>query len=191
MTPRPTHSSEPPSSSGAEGEERFVADLTAHQPALQAFIASLMPGDPSVDDVLQATNLTLWRKRDGFTPGTNFRAWAFEVAKWTMRAHLKESRRKNWLVFDDELAQAVTERMATRVPVSPDAPQAALRICLAKLRDRDRELVLSHYQEGTPLADCAKRSGSTSGTMKVALFRLRAVLRRCITERLAVEAARS
>ena len=130
-------------------------------------------------------------KRDDFTPGTNFRAWAFEVAKWTMRAHLKESRRKNWLVFDDDLAQTVTDRMIERVPASPDAPQAALRLCLSKLRDRDRELVLSHYERGTSLADCAKRAGSTTGTMKVALFRLRAVLRRCITERLAVEAARS
>jgi RNA polymerase sigma-70 factor (ECF subfamily) len=189
--PRPLQAPEPLPPSQAGGEERFVADLTAHQPALQAFIASLMPGDPSVDDVLQGTNLTLWRKREDFTPGTNFRAWAFEVAKWTMRAHLKESRRKNWLVFDDDLAQAVTDCMIERVPASPDAPQAALRICLSKLRDRDRELVLSHYQTGASLADCAKRAGSTAGTMKVALFRLRAVLRRCITERLAVEAARS
>ena len=108
-----------------------------------------------------------------------------------MRAYLKETQRKNWLVFDDDLARAVTERMAERIPASPDAPQAALRVCLSKLRDRDRELILSHYEEGESLTDCARRAGSTAGTLKVALFRLRAALRRCITERLALEAARS
>lgn len=187
--PRPETASTPPPDDGRE--EAFVAELTAQQAAIQAFIASLMPGDSGTDEVMQRTNLLLWRKRDAFTPGTNFRAWAFECAKWTMRAYLKETQRKNWLVFDDDLARAVTERMAERLPAAPDAPQAALRVCLSKLRDRDRELILSHYEEGESLADCARRTGSTAGTMKVALFRLRAALRRCITERLALEAARS
>lgn len=189
--PRPLHAPESPPPSGGGVEESFVAELTAHQPALQAFIASLMPGDSSTDEVMQRTNILLWRKRDDFTPGTNFRAWAFECAKWTMRAYFKEVQRKNWLVFDDELARAVTDRMAERIPASPDAPQAALRVCLSRLRDRDRELILSHYEAGETLADCARRAGSTVGTVKVALFRLRAGLRRCITDRLAVEAARS
>ncbi len=177
--------------SGNPIEEIFVTELTAHQPALQAFIASLMPGDPGTDEVMQRTNITLWRKRADFTPGTNFRAWAFECAKWTMRAYFKEKQRRNWLVFDDELARAVTERMAERLPDSPDASQAALRLCLSRLRDADRELILSHYEQGETLAECSKRSGRTVGTLKVALFRLRAALRRCICERLAVEAARS
>lgn len=176
---------------GVSIEESFVTELTAHQPALQAFISSLMPGDPGTDDVLQRTNITLWRKRDEFTPGTNFRAWSFECAKWTMRAYLKEKQRKNWLVFDDDLARAVTERMAERIPSTTDASQVALRVCLSKLRDSDRELLLSHYEQGESLADCSKRCGRTVGTLKVALFRLRAGLRRCISERLALEAARS
>lgn len=168
-------------------EEEFVTELTANQAALQAFIVSLMPGDPGTDEVMQRTNITLWRKRDTYSPGTNFRAWAFECAKWTLRAYLKETRRKNWLVVDEELTRTLTERMIERLPVSPDAPQAALRLCLESLRPIDRELVLSHYEEGESLAECAKRCGRTPGSLKVILFRLRSVLRRCITERLATE----
>lgn len=170
-------------------EEEFVTELTANQPALQAFIASLMPGDPGTDDVMQRTNLTLWRKRGTYQSGTNFRAWAFECAKWTMRAYFKEKQRGNWLVVDEDLTRAVTERMIERVPASTDAPQAALRMCLDRLRPIDRDLVLSHYEEGETLAECAKRSGRTPGTLKVTLFRLRALLRRCITDRLATGAA--
>lgn len=166
-------------------EESFVADLTAHQPALHAYISSLMPGDAAVDDVLQKTNLTLWRKREEFTPGTNFRAWSFECAKWSVRAFLKERRRKNWLVFDDELTAMITERMASLIPSPPSAaPQAALRVCLDRMRAADRDLLLRHYEGGESLADCATRLGRTAGSLKVALFRLRAALRRCISDRL-------
>lgn len=167
-------------------EEEFVAELTAQQPALQAFVVSLMPGDPGVDEVLQRANITLWRKREVFVAGTNFRAWAFETVRWTLRGYLKEKQRSGWLVVDDELARAVSERMAERLPESADAPQAALRHCLEKLRPVDRELVLSHYEEGETLAECAQRCGRTVGTLKVTLFRVRAALRKCIAERLAV-----
>lgn len=170
-------------------EEEFVNELTASQPALQAFIASLMPGDPGTDDVLQRTNLTLWRKRETYRSGSNFRAWAFECAKWTMRAYFKEKQRGSWLVVDEDLTRAVTERMLEQTPKSPDAPQAALRMCLERLRPIDRDLLLSHYEEGETLAECAKRSGRTPGTLKVTLFRLRALLRRCVSDRLATGAA--
>lgn len=170
-------------------EEGFVTELTASQSALQAFIAALMPGESGVDEVLQRTCLTLWRKRATFEAGTNFRAWAFETAKWTLRAYLKETRRASWLVVDEELTRVISERMAARVPRSADASAAALRMCLEKLRPIDRDLVLSHYEEGESLAECAKRCGRTVGTLKVTLFRLRAALRRCITDRLATGAA--
>lgn len=170
-------------------EEEFVSELTASQPALQAFVASLMPGDPGTDEVMQRTNLTLWRKRETYQSGTNFRAWAFECAKWTMRAYFKEKQRRNWLIIDEGLTRKITERMAETVPASPDAPQAALRICLDRLRPQDRDLVLSHYEGGDTLADCARRTGRSAGGLKVTLFRLRAALRRCITDRLATGAA--
>jgi len=171
-------------------EEEFVTELTANQSALQAFIVSLMPGDSGTDEVMQRTNITLWRKRGTYTPGTNFRAWAFECAKWTLRAYLKEKQRSNWLIIDEELTRAITDRMIERLPHSASAPQAALRGCLERLRPMDRNIVLSHYEEGESLAECAKRCGSTPGSMKVALFRIRAALRRCIVDRLAIAAAK-
>jgi len=172
-------------------EEEFVSQLTAHQSAMQAFLASLMPGDPAVDDVLQAANITIWRKRAEFEAGTNFRAWAFQCAKWCARAHFKERGRKHWLVFDDDLVESIGERIAAELPPTPDAAQSALRVCLTRLRERDRHLVLSHYEVGESLAECAKRTGRSVNSLKVTLFRLRAALRRCIVDRLAIERAHS
>ena len=47
----------------ATDEPAFVSDLTAHQGVLHAFLVSLLPGNPDVDDILQRTNLVLWEKR--------------------------------------------------------------------------------------------------------------------------------
>lgn len=174
-----------------EDDERFVAELTAHQAAIQAFIQSLMPGDPACDDVVQRTNITLWRKRETFTLGTNFRAWAFEVAKWNVRSHFKDLGRKHWLVFDDGLTEAVSDRMSELTETRDDDRQAALRECLAKLRRIDRELLISHYEVGETLAECAARTGRSRNGLKVTLFRLRAALRGCIAARLGLERIQS
>ena len=47
---RPEPASTPPPEDGRE--EAFVAELTAQQAAIQAFIASLMPGDSGTDEVM-------------------------------------------------------------------------------------------------------------------------------------------
>ena len=170
-----------------DGEEEFVSELTAHQSSLRAFILSLMPGESDVDDVLQRTNLTLWRKRESFTLGTNFRAWAFEVAKWNVRSSFKDKKRKHWLVFDEELTSAVADQMLTQTQISTSDRQAAMRECLSKLREIDRHLLISHYEVGESLAEFAERTNRSRKGLKVALFRLRATLRRCIGSRLALQ----
>lgn len=99
-------------------QEEFVRLLTSEQSAIHSFITSLMPGNPSVDDVLQRTNLVLWRKCDGFTLGTNFRAWAFRCASWQVRAFFKDQKSRNWLVFDEELTDLLAAfQPGTGIPV--------------------------------------------------------------------------
>ena len=175
----------------AANEEEFVSQLTLQQSAIHAFITSIMPGDSAVDDVLQRTNLVLWRKRAEFTPGTNFRAWAFSCASWQARAYFKEKKRKNWLLFDDELAGKIADHASTHFPSTPDATRSAMEECLAKIRPADRELLLEHYELGDSLAECAERVGRTAASLKVTFFRLRAALRRCIKDHLAIESIQS
>jgi RNA polymerase sigma-70 factor (ECF subfamily) len=105
-------------------------------------------------------------------------------------AWLKDKKRASWLLVDEDLARAAGERMLALTPASAGALHAALRLCLERLRPVDRDLVLSHYEEGHSLARCAELSGRSVNALKVALFRLRAGLRRCITDRLAVEDSR-
>ena len=57
-TPHPSPASDP----------AFISELTGHQEVIHAFLISLLPGVPDVDDILQRTNLVLWGKRAQFAP---------------------------------------------------------------------------------------------------------------------------
>ena len=168
-----------------------MANLTRHQPALHAFLTSLLPGESAVDDILQQANLTLWEKRSEFQPGTNFKAWAFTVARWQARAWLTTRKRKNWLVIDDDLAKALSARFVASPAEETTDSLSALRTCLGKLRESDRLLILSHYQQEKSLRKCAEIFGRTVNSLTVSLFRLRAALRRCIRSQLALERSSS
>ncbi|MEI7956168.1 MAG: sigma-70 family RNA polymerase sigma factor [Verrucomicrobiota bacterium] len=172
-------------------EPAFVSDLTAHQGVLHAFLVSLLPGSQDVDDVLQRTNLVLWEKRGKFQTGSNFKAWALAVAYWEVRAWMTERRRGEWLVIDDELAQAILQRFSEAPPRAPGAAVSAVRSCLGKLADQDRLLVLAHHQHEKSLHECSRIFNRSANSLSVSLVRIRAALRICVKAKLAVEEARS
>lgn len=164
----------------------FVGHLTRHQPDLLAFVISLMPGDPEVSDVVQKTNLVLWSKRGQFAPGTDFRAWAFSIARFEVLNHLKKQKRSRPVLLDQELM----ETLASEAPEefgSHDRRLAALEICLEELRPQDRELLEHRYRSGLGLQEFASRAMRSVSSLSVTLNRLRTTLRRCIARRLVAE----
>lgn len=181
----------PASSSPLSDEPAFVAELTAHQGILLAYLTSLLPGESELDDILQCANLVLWEKRSQFEPGTSFKAWALAVTYWQARAWMTERKRKNWLIFDDELARSITERFSTQPDLGPSVSVAALRNCLGKLKENDRLLVLSHYQHDKSCEEISRIFDRPANSIKVSLFRIRGLLRRCINSQLSLDEATS
>ena len=64
-----------------QGTSDFVRLLTQHQRDMYLYIRSLLPDRHEADDVLQEVNLVLWDKRAQFRIDSNFRAWAFQIAR--------------------------------------------------------------------------------------------------------------
>lgn len=170
-------------------EESFVALITRHQTTLLAYLLALVPNPPDAEDILQRANVVIWRKRDQFEPGTNFRAWAFSVSRWEALAFFKERKRENWLVFDEGLAGLVGDKLAAIPDGESDAMLEALRNCLGRLSDSHRGMILDRYQSGRSLKDCAKRFNRSENGLKVTLHRIRIELRRCISHQLGTHPA--
>lgn len=158
-----------------------MAHLTSHQGAILGYLNSLLPGSPDVADIAQRTSIVLWKKRHEFQEGTNFKAWAFSVAYWEARAWMTKTKRKSWLIFDEELVEKITTRSLVLSDQAPEGEHLDhLRKCLAKLKESDRLLLMTHYQKGKSIAECSRILDRSRSAVKMALFRLRAGLRRCI-----------
>jgi RNA polymerase sigma-70 factor (ECF subfamily) len=166
----------------AAPDKEFVYQLTDWQNRLFGYLMTLLGNLHDARDVLQETNLVLWRKVDAFEPGTDFGAWARKCAYYQALAFLRDRKRDPHL-FDDNL-------LALFADEEPDSAQddnerrLALRDCLAQLPDRQRSLINQRYREELPVRQLAADLGKKESAMKMGLMRLREALRTCIESKL-------
>lgn len=181
--PHHESSGDPAGGPGRGASAEFVALLTGSQRRLYAFILALTRNPADADDVLQETNLVLWRKSDQFAPGSDFDAWSLRVAQFQVMAHRKR-RQRSRLHFDDELVERVAAD-AGEVLAGFDARREALAHCLRRLRPEQRRLVAERYQPGGCVNELAARQGRSPKAVSEALRRIRRVLLECIERTLA------
>ena len=108
--------------------EPFLVLVTGAQRMLHAFILRLVPSLADADDILQETNLVLWSKQAEFTPGTDFRAWAFRVARYQVMAYRKRQSLDR-LVFGEELIDRLARLGEARRETFDDKRELLIR-CL-------------------------------------------------------------
>lgn len=161
-----------------EQQDDFIIQLTAAQSSLWAYIYSLLPNHGAAQDVLQETNLTLWRKAADFQPGTSFLSWACQVAYFHVLSHRRRARRDR-LVFDDEVVAYLAERQAERA-VDLGERLAALRDCLKKLPEASRRLLEDRYRPGSSVKNLAETTQRSTSALSQVLYRLREKLLKCI-----------
>lgn len=168
-----------------DAEETFVQLVVSHQAALRAFVFSMLPGSPDVDDVIQETNAEIWQKRGDFRIGTNFKSWMFSVAKFKVLSSWRDqSRRKEWSMPEETLVDLL-EKVDGGGFDHTETKILALRECLNRLKNSDRDLILRRYFDEYTLEKLAAEAGRTSDSLKVSLHRIRVALRTCIGRKLA------
>jgi RNA polymerase sigma-70 factor (ECF subfamily) len=169
--------------------EQFVAELTGCQDSLFAFILSQLPQPHRARDVLQETNLVLWRKREEFEAGTNFQAWAMSIAAFQVRAAWRDMRRESGrLTFDDAMLGVISASVSDRMD-SFAQYRDALRACLSKLSDDQREIIRKRYESGGSVASIAQTLGRSSNAVSITLHRVRKVLSECVRRTMKGQAA--
>lgn len=161
-----------------EQRDEFITLLTAAQTSLWAYVFSLLPDHVAAQDVLQETNLTLWRKANAFQPGTSFLAWACQVAYFHVLSHRRRARRDR-LVFDEEVLAYLAERQAERAEGLGER-LVALRGCLEKLPPPSRQLLEKRYAPGGSVKELAEADGRSVAALSQVLYRIREKLLDCI-----------
>jgi RNA polymerase sigma factor (sigma-70 family) len=99
-----------------------------------------------VDDLLQEVNVVLWEKCDEFQPGTDFWAWASQIARFKVLNQVRKYGRER-LVFDDAVLQRLAA-MAEQKLQDLDRRRDALDHCLKQLPPAQRQLIDLRYASG-------------------------------------------
>lgn len=164
-----------------ESRDDFVQHLTTAQPWLFSYLVMLLGDIHDANNVLQEANMKLWTKANDFRPGTNFRAWAREIAYYCALSFSRDRRRER-LVVDYSLVENIVAKTDTE---EIDPRRLALRHCLSELDDRNLALLRQRYRDETPLSRIAETEQKTEAAVKMSLRRLRGALLRCIESRMA------
>ena len=154
------------------------------QGRLRAFVAAYCPARDQVDEIVQRAFVWAYRHLDEYKPGTRFYAWLKAIARNHLLADLevqkREARgRQRYLEF--LLAARCREELARE----PEDRTPALRACLDELPPGDRALVAERYEAHRPVEAMARDGGCAAGALRVALFRVRQRLRRCVEGKMA------
>ena len=163
----------------------FVAHVIDMQRNLFAYILTLLPNLEDANEVLQQTNLVLWSKRDEFRPGSDIQAWACRIAYYEVLAH-RQRRRRDRLRFDNDLVEQMAGEAVTQL-VDSESELEALARCTDELSPSDRELLALRYQDTLSTLQIAAKVGRSAVAIRKALFRIRAVLHRCVEDRMKAE----
>jgi RNA polymerase sigma-70 factor (ECF subfamily) len=169
-------------SDAGQSREAFVQLLTHEQTRLFGYIVMLLGEVNDASNVLQQTNLVLWRKADDFSMETNFHVWAKKVAYYQTLAYLRD-RKRDKHIFDEKLLDQLASRPTV---VDEDERRVALRHCLGVISRDSLDLLQQRYAPGKSISEIASQQQKTEGAVKMALMRIRQSLVHCIEGQLAV-----
>ncbi|MEZ6123586.1 MAG: sigma-70 family RNA polymerase sigma factor [Planctomycetaceae bacterium] len=162
-------------------DEQFIREFTQVQRPLFLYLLPLTGNAVDAEEVLQETNLVIWKKREQYQPGTSFLAWGRTIA----RLEYFRFRRRNQRVR--LMNEGVLELIAEEAEVLSDQAELrrqALAICVDQLRPKDRQLLQMRYAPGANGDRVATELGRPANSVYQSLGRIRRVLMECIQHRL-------
>jgi RNA polymerase sigma-70 factor (ECF subfamily) len=167
----------------SERMDEFVSLLGQNERRLFVYLKSRMPCSNDADDLLQETNLLLWREFDSFELGTNFTAWAYRIAENQVRAARKRQQRDR-LVFSEAFLEAVSKELSAESE-QLERRSVALGDCLQRLPPHHRELIERRYTSGDAVDRLAEHLSKSPDAVYRILSRIRRTLHDCVTTSLA------
>jgi RNA polymerase sigma-70 factor (ECF subfamily) len=156
----------------------FQSLLQSVELELYQYILCLVPNWANADDVLQETQLRLWKDFDHYQTGTSFRSWAFSVARYQVLTFRRQQQRSR-IVFSQELID--TMDIMLQQAERNDSSITELRRCIDQLPPNSRELLRLCYGNQESVTVVAARSSRSLTAVYKALSRIRRALRECIS----------
>jgi RNA polymerase sigma-70 factor, ECF subfamily len=164
-------------------QSEFLRLLLRHERQVYGYIRSLVTNPADAEDVLQETSAVLWTKFGQFRPGSDFVAWALQVA-WREVQTFRRRQQRERLQFSDAVVESLAAMAQEECGRLSDM-EAALDHCMSKLRTEARDLLRRRYQREASVGELAQQMGRPVQTVYSMLKRIRRTVFECIQRTLA------
>ncbi len=159
-------------------QDEFLSLFVSNQKKLYQFILMLTGNYTDADDILQETASLLWSKFDEYQTGSNFLAWACTVARNKILNFRRKKKAGANQLSDQALSNVLSESKAI-FDYNQERMQA-LKSCLLKLKEKDRQLVSLRYEQDQPVKQVASSLGRSSDGIYHTMARIHRILMECI-----------
>jgi len=166
--------------------EEFIKLFTRYQRRVFLFILSQVPSPVDAEEIHQETNVIIWRKFDRFELGTNFLAWACQIANYEVLKYRSRQRRDRQLFSDEFVRQVASDAIEQAEEL--EQRRQHLAVCLSKLRNNDRELIQQRYSAGESGKSVAELIGRPINSVYQSLSRIRRTLLECVNRQIRTQA---
>ena len=167
--------------------EEFTHHWLEVEPSVSAYVFASISEFHDAEDVIQRIAQELARRFDEYDSRRPFVGWALWIAKSRVIDFYRAQDRAR-VVFSDELLGQLADTIANQADGRSNRREA-LEACLEELPPKSRRLLDLRYVEELSAVEMAQETGTTSGSVRVLLSRVRTVLASCIERRLAMENA--
>lgn len=170
----------------ARDAEALTHLVSGYETRVRLYAAKVAPRPDMAEDVAQKAFLIALRQIETFDPSGDFGLWMHGIVRnvarqeWERMATRSRVERDGLAKYLEQLASA-----SDTEAVPDDRWMDALRGCMEKLPDKAREMVRLRYVMGMSCRDISKRVGTSVDAAKMALMRIRGLLRGCVKSRMA------
>jgi len=160
----------------ADREERFRGLYAANFDALLGYALRRVNRPEDAADIVSEAFLVAWRRLHDVPAGDEARLWLYGVARRTLANHRRGDLRRT------ALGERLGQELATAVPDHSHAvvERETMAAALARLADRDREVLELAAWEGLQPREIAEVLGISDIAVRSRLSRSRARLRKLV-----------
>ena len=167
--------------------ESLVRETQSH---LRAYIAGMGISRHEVDDIAQDVYLELHKNPNSIPPDVAPLRWLKGIARNLSLNHIRKNARRGRL-FREAIADLLADAESQYdEPQHDGAVQTALKDCFSRLPSRSQKMLNLRYREDLPANRIAEAMASSAEAVRIALFRIRGLLRECLASAASSEEVR-
>jgi len=165
-----------------DNSEEIAVLWTNAQPAVAAFVSSVIPGFQDADDILQQVAVSVIKNFDKYDKERSFVGWAIGIARnEILMYHRQKTQGK--VILSEKAIRAISDTYE-KESAKLDDMKHALDICTKKLKGRARSILEMRYISELSVPRIAQKLGMTHGAVYTTFHRIRLALRDCINRQM-------